>query len=94
MERFLRIRKKRMSLLLSSRSKPSFWRPIALKLYLVMLTLISSKVVEKINLENISNHVKGKEVIGRSQHTFMKRKLCLMNGIVLHDEVIGMVKDG
>lgn len=59
-----------------------------------MLTLISSKVVEKINLENISNHVKGKEVIGRSQHIFMKRKLCLMNGIVLHDEVIGMVKDG
>lgn len=59
-----------------------------------MLTLISFEVMEKIILENISKHVKDKEVTGRSQHGFVERKLQLMNGIVLYDEMTSVLKDG
>lgn len=41
---------------------------------LFILTSVPLKVMEQINLENISKDMKDNKVIGRSLHGFMKRK--------------------
>ena len=56
---------------------------------LVTLTSIPSKVMEQVILET-----KNKNIIGKTQHGFIKRKLCLMNKIALYDEMTVLVNDG
>lgn len=43
------------------------------------LTSLSRKVIQQINLETISKHVKDENVMGSIQHGFTKEKSCLTN---------------
>lgn len=77
-----------LKLLFSRRSKLRFWRTIDWS------PSIPSKAMDQIIPETISKHAKDKKVIGRSQHGFMKRKLCLTKCIALYDETTGLVNNG
>ena len=44
-------------------------------------------------LGTISRHMKGKKVIGSSQHGFIKGKSCLTNLITFYDEMTGLVDE-
>lgn len=50
--------------------------------------------MEKILLENILKHMKGKKVIRSSQHAFYKGKSCLVNLIAFYNEVPSLVDVG
>lgn len=50
--------------------------------------------MEKILLENILKHMKGKKVIRSSQHAFYKGKSCLVNLIAFYNEVPSLVDEG
>lgn len=50
-------------------------------------------MVEKIFLENISNHVKDKQVIRSCWHGFTKGKWCLTSFIAIYNEVTDLVDD-
>lgn len=51
------------------------------------------KVLKQLILKTISRHTKNKKVTASSQHGFMKGKLHLINLVVFHIEMAGLVDD-
>ncbi|KAK4821298.1 hypothetical protein QYF61_018047 [Mycteria americana] len=67
--------------------RPGNYRPIS-------LSLVPGKIMEKIILGVIENHLKDNAVIGQSQCRFMKGKACLTNLISFYDTITCLVDGG
>ncbi|KAK4816259.1 hypothetical protein QYF61_013893 [Mycteria americana] len=65
---------------------PGNYRPVS-------LTSIPGKVMEQLNLETISRHIKHKKIIRCGQHGFTKGKSCLTNSINFYGEMTGLVDE-
>lgn len=50
--------------------------------------------MEKITLQTISKHMKGKKVIGNSHHGFVKGKSCFSNLITFYKEMTSLLDEG
>ncbi|KAK4830840.1 hypothetical protein QYF61_013769 [Mycteria americana] len=61
---------------------------------LVSLTLTPGKVMKQLTLETLSEHMKGKVVMGSSQPGFVKGKSCLSMLIALCSEVTSLLGEG
>ncbi|NXU52090.1 LIN1 transcriptase, partial [Turnix velox] len=66
---------------------PSNYRPVS-------LTCIPGKEMEQLILGTISRHIKDKQVIRGSQHSFTKGKSCLTNLITFYEHITKWVDDG
>ncbi|GAB0205135.1 mitochondrial enolase superfamily member 1 [Grus japonensis] len=60
----------------------------------ISLTSVPGKVMEQIILSAIMWHIQDNQVIGPSQHGFMKSRSCLTNLISFYDKVIRLVDEG
>lgn len=56
-------------------------------------TMIAGEVAEQLILNTISRHSKDKEIIRTCQHSFAKRKSCLMNLVNFCHEMTGLVDE-
>uniref|UniRef100_A0A8B9ZP11 Reverse transcriptase domain-containing protein n=1 Tax=Anas zonorhyncha TaxID=75864 RepID=A0A8B9ZP11_9AVES len=69
------------------RADPGNYRPVS-------LTSVPGKLMEQIMLSVITRHLQGNQVIGPSQHGFMKGRSCLTNLISFCDKVTRWVDEG
>ena len=60
----------------------------------ISLTLVSGKVMERIILSVVTQHVQDNQGIRPSQHGFMKGRSCLTNLITFYDWVTTLVNKG
>ncbi|PKU34923.1 rna-directed dna polymerase from mobile element jockey-like [Limosa lapponica baueri] len=58
------------------------------------LTSVPGKVMEQITLSAVTWHVQDNQVIGPSQHGFMKGRSCLTNPISFYNKVTRLVDEG
>ncbi|KAJ7428086.1 rna-directed dna polymerase from mobile element jockey-like [Pitangus sulphuratus] len=61
------------------KEEPKNYRPVS-------LTSVPGKVMEKIILGSIENHLKDNTIFGHNQHGFMRGKSCLSNLISFYDK--------
>ena len=69
------------------KDNPSSYRPIS-------LTSLFGKVMERIILGTIMDHLKVNQGIKPSQHGFMNGRSCLTNLISFYDKVTHLVNEG
>uniref|UniRef100_A0A8C3D114 Reverse transcriptase domain-containing protein n=1 Tax=Cairina moschata TaxID=8855 RepID=A0A8C3D114_CAIMO len=68
------------------RADPGNYRPVS-------LTSVQGKLMEQIILSVITQHLQDNQVIGPSQHGFMKGRSCLMN-LISYEKVTCLVDEG
>ena len=65
------------------RNDPANYRPVS-------LTSVIGKLLESILRDNILEHLKGSDLIGKTQHGFLEKRSCLTNLLEFFEDVVSM----